>query len=92
MTEAYTALPNIMKYYGRVGNGEITQQGAQVPFNFRLMGSNFSTTATDFLKSIAGFVASMPKGEKIHANWLVNILQTQTTRLNGINVAFLYFS
>lgn len=71
MTEAYASLPNIIKYYGRIENAEIIEPGAQIPFNFRLMGSHMKSTANEIVKSITDFIESLPKGRKIHANWLV---------------------
>lgn len=72
MTEAYSTLNNTIRYYGRAENGKIVEKGAQIPFNFQLMGTNFSTTAVEFKKLITGFIKRLPKGEKIEANWVVS--------------------
>lgn len=72
MTEAYSTLNNTIRYYGRAENGKIVEKGAQIPFNFQLMGTNFSTTAVEYKKIITGFIKRLPKGEKIEANWVVS--------------------
>lgn len=72
MTEAYTSLEKTVQYYGKVENGRVVEYGAQIPFNFQLMGSSMSSTAFDFKKSIIKFIDNLPKGGKIHANWVVS--------------------
>lgn len=73
MTEAYSdTLELLMKYYGRSENGQIVEYGAQIPFNFNLIESSIWTPATEFERLIKEFVDRLPKGEKIHANWVVS--------------------
>ncbi|XP_034948194.1 maltase 1-like [Chelonus insularis] len=63
MSEAYTSLPNIMKYY---------KYGSNVPFNFMFVtGLNNRSRAIDFKRSIDGWLNSIPKGDYI-ANWVVD--------------------
>lgn len=74
MTEVYTTLPNTQKYYGKTdSNNQITEYGAQVPFNFELiMYTNYMSKASDFKKHITEWLDAMPKGDKMHANWVVS--------------------
>lgn len=73
MTEAYTSLPNTLKYYGKVGNGTILKYGSQVPFNFELISyTNFSSKASDYETNIENWLNGMPQGRGIHANWVVS--------------------
>lgn len=39
MTEGYTDLPLVVKYFGKIENGSIVdgQYGAQMPFNFLML-------------------------------------------------------
>lgn len=77
MTEAYSdTLELLMKYYGRPGicNGQIEEYGAQIPFNFNLIHTNYKTSAWEFERLIREFVNHLPHGEKIHANWVVRIM------------------
>lgn len=71
MTEAYTTLNNTMRYYGRIKDGQITENGAQIPFNFQLMDLSKTSSNEDFEKLINEFLVNMPKGDKIQANWVV---------------------
>lgn len=73
MTEAYTSLPNILRYFGRVENGKIVEYGSHVPFNFDLISSvNKLSPASEFKKHIEIWINSMPEGEGIEANWVVS--------------------
>lgn len=73
MTEAYSdTLELLMKYYGRIENGHIVENGAQIPFNFNLIHTNIGTSAWEFERLIKEFMEKLPKGEKIHANWVVS--------------------
>lgn len=73
MTEAYSdTLELLMKYYGRAENGHIVEYGAQIPFNFNLIHTGIETSAWEFQRLIKEFMDHMPKGEKIHANWVVS--------------------
>lgn len=72
MTEAYTTIPNTMRYYGRVENGKIIRYGAQMPFNFQLILHTGATSkATDYKRTVENWLNAMPKGNRIHANWVV---------------------
>lgn len=72
MTEAYTSLPNTLRFYGKVENGVITQKGSQIPFNFELISkTSMGSTSTDFKTNIENWLNGMPKGQGIHANWVV---------------------
>lgn len=73
MTEAYTSIRNTMPYYGGVENGKIVRYGAQIPFNFQLItNTNASSKASDYKRTIESWLNAMPKGDKIHANWVVS--------------------
>lgn len=80
MTEAYTSLENIQKYYGKLNNNVWTK-GAQIPFNFDFItNTDFGSTAKDFKKYIDSWVTGMTNiqkqaNEKLHANWVVSIFQ-----------------
>lgn len=64
MTEAYTSLPNTVKYY---------KYGVNVPFNFMFVtGLNNHSTALDFKRSIDGWINNIPKGGNYIANWVVD--------------------
>lgn len=72
MTEAYSSLPNNLRYYGRVENGEIVEYGSQIPFNFDLItGTGRWSKASEFKQHIEAWINGMPKGKGIHANWVV---------------------
>lgn len=69
MTEAYTSLPNTVKFYGNS-----TFPGSQVPFNFELISyTNISSTAIDFKTNIDNWLKAMPNGTEYRANWVVSI-------------------
>lgn len=72
MTESYTTLPNTIRYYGQVETEKIVRYGGQIPFNFQLiMNTNTSSKASDYKTIIEIWLNAMPKGDKIHANWVV---------------------
>lgn len=74
MTEAYSPLLTLLRNYGKVENGVITEPGAQVPFNFEMVvESDMSTDTYGFVKTIKDWM-NMPKGEKILANWVVSTI------------------
>lgn len=74
MTEAYTSLPNTLKFYGKVENGEIVRYGSQIPFNFELISkTKEATTSYEYKAHIEHWLNGMPKGKHIHANWVVCI-------------------
>lgn len=63
MTEAYTNLPNTVKYY---------EYGVNVPFNFAFVtGLNNHSTALDFKRSIDDWINAIPKGNYV-PNWVVD--------------------
>lgn len=66
MTEAYTSLANIMRYYGD-GFGT---QGAQIPFNFELLTKiNKNSTAGDIKAIVEGYVDHIPSNHS--GNWVL---------------------
>lgn len=66
MTEAYTTLPNTVRYYGET-NG---RPGAQVPFNFELITYlRNGSSAVEAKRIIASWLDAMPTG--VRANWVV---------------------
>lgn len=70
MTEAYTSLPNTIRFYG---SG--TVMGSQIPFNFELISyTNIKSTAGDYKRNIDNWMNAMPKGEQYRANWVVSDL------------------
>lgn len=72
MTEAYTTIPNTMRYYGQIKNGKIIRYGAQMPFNFQLILHTGATSkAIDYKRTVEIWLNAMPNGDKIHANWVV---------------------
>lgn len=73
MTEAYTSLPNTVRFYGKVENGAITKYGSQIPFNFELISkTGKKTTSQEFQTHINNWINAMPKGKGIYANWVVS--------------------
>lgn len=74
MTEAYTSLPNTLRFYGVTNtSGYVIKYGSQIPFNFELISkTSFSSTANDFKVNIDNWMNGMPKGTGIHANWVVS--------------------
>lgn len=73
MTEAYTSLKNTLRFYGKVENGVVMQYGSQIPFNFELISkTTAASTSADFKTHIEGWLNGMPKGNGIHANWVVS--------------------
>lgn len=74
MTEAYTSLPNTLRFYGKVENGQITQYGSQIPFNFELISkTSIKSKSYDFKTNIDNWLNGMPSGKGIHANWVVSM-------------------
>lgn len=65
MTEAYTSLPNIHRYYG---DGK--RNGSQIPFNFHfLRGLDGEPTAQKYVDLINEWLKLMPRG--VQANWVL---------------------
>lgn len=74
MSEAYTTLPNMFKYYGMHRNGVITRYGAEIPFIFEMqVQTRLQSTAAEFKEVIEDCLTLMPKGDRIHMNWIVSI-------------------
>lgn len=74
MTEAYATLANTLRYYGKVTNNEVKQYGSQIPFNFELIShTNVMTKPSEFKSHIQEWINKMPKGGKLHANWVVSV-------------------
>lgn len=76
MTEGYSTLDGMLKYYGRIENGRIVNgiYGAQIPFNFLLLSNTHMETGTWGYKwNIEDWLKNMPKGNKIQANWVVSL-------------------
>jgi alpha-glucosidase len=65
MTEAYTSLENIIKFY-KEGN----RMGSHVPFNFELISNvNTESTAKDYYERINSWLDKVPEG--CQSNWVV---------------------
>lgn len=65
MTEAYTSLDNIIRYYG---DGK--RIGSQIPFNFHFMSNiNKDTSAKRYAELIDEWLKKVPKGAQ--ANWVL---------------------
>lgn len=66
MTEAYTSLENMIRFYGTE-----KRDGANVPFNFELISNvNTASTAKDYKTRIDNWLQRVPKGK--YANWVVS--------------------
>ncbi|XP_022913510.2 maltase 1-like [Onthophagus taurus] len=65
MTEAYTNVKEVMRYYGE--NDAL--DGAQFPFNFDLIGLNVETDARDIVLLVHTWFAYMPVGAT--PNWVL---------------------
>lgn len=65
MTEAYTTLSNIQRYYG---DGK--RNGSHIPFNFNLLSNLNLTSDARVVKELVGdWLKHMP--HDVHANWVV---------------------
>uniref|UniRef100_A0A336M0N4 CSON005788 protein n=1 Tax=Culicoides sonorensis TaxID=179676 RepID=A0A336M0N4_CULSO len=63
LTEAYTSLENILKFYG-----DSTRNGSHVPFNFDLLSNlKITSTAKDIKILVENFLNRVPYGKE--ANW-----------------------
>lgn len=66
MTEAYTSLENMIKFYG-----DGRRNGSNVPFNFEMISNvNKNSTAKDFKLRIDNWLSRVPAGKQ--ANWVVS--------------------
>lgn len=65
MTEGYTSIPNVMRFFG-----DADENGAQIPFNFQLISNLRNTsTAADFVKYVNLWRDSLPEGRR--SNWVL---------------------
>lgn len=65
MTEAYTSLDNIIRYYGTS-----TRNGSNIPFNFELIANvNKESSANDFKTIINRWLEKVPAGRP--SNWVL---------------------
>lgn len=65
MTEAYSSLENMVRYYG-----DGRKNGSQIPFNFEwITRTNINSNAIDFKSHIDGWLSGIPTG--VRANWVV---------------------
>lgn len=86
MTEAYTSLDNLMKYYG---DGK--KNGSHIPFNFEtLMSTSKDSTAKQLQISSENYMNRIPKG--LSANWVLGNHDQRriASRLGGEARADLY--
>ena len=71
MTEAYTSLDNMIKFYG---DGK--RNGSHIPFNFEMISYvNINSTAADYKLRIDNWLNRVPKGK--YANWVVSCFKTK---------------
>uniref|UniRef100_B8RIZ0 alpha-glucosidase n=1 Tax=Culex tarsalis TaxID=7177 RepID=B8RIZ0_CULTA len=65
MTEGYTSIPYVMKFFG---DGE--RNGAQIPFNFQMISNLRKTSnATDFARYANLWLDNLPAGRR--SNWVL---------------------
>lgn len=85
MTEAYTSLENLMKYYGTE-----TRNGSHMPFNFEvLMAMKKDSTAKTLKTTAENYMNHIPNGKS--ANWVLgNHDQRRIYNRLGENRADLY--
>lgn len=68
LTEGYTDIKNVMKYYGNA-----THNGSHLPFNFEFLGNvNKGSDARDMKYYIDKWITYMPVGRT--ANWVVSLM------------------
>lgn len=68
MTEAFTSVQNLMRYFG---DGQ--REGAHMPFNFDLITDvDGSSSANDIKRAVDKFLTYKPINQ--HANWVVSIV------------------
>lgn len=90
MTESYSPIEIVMKYYGNS-----TTEGANMPFNFQLLEQlNNGSSANDYKSAIDYWLKNMPIGRT--ANWVVGnhdqnrvASRLGTDRVDGINMIVL---
>lgn len=88
MAEAYGTVPQMIRYYGESENGTVVRYGAQVPFNFALMGLSQSSKAGDFINTIKVWIDAMPNGVGIHANWVVSTFSLNSKERKKVNLVY----
>lgn len=67
MTEAYSTLDNLIRYYG---DGK--RNGSQIPFNFHLLANtNRASKGAEYKNLIETYMSKIPTG--FEANWVVRI-------------------
>lgn len=72
MAEGYTTLPNVLRYYGEIKDGQIVRNGTHVPFNFILLSNTWMGTGTyGWVWPIQDFLKALPKLPGIHPNWVL---------------------
>lgn len=82
MTEAYTSLENMIKFYG-----DGRRNGSNVPFNFEMISNvNINSTAADYKQRIDNWLARVPHGS--HANWVVSKRSKTPTQECNLMLAF----
>lgn len=82
MTEVYANVTSVMKYYG---SDDESILGAQVPFNFQLIGEmDAENDARDLLFNINKWISYMPLGQT--PNWVVRIEQAPFFISNYIKI------
>jgi alpha-glucosidase len=68
MTEAYTTLEDMFRYYG----DSFGRRGSHVPFNFLMIDNiNNQSTAQDYKNLIDAWIKNMPKESDYVPNWVV---------------------
>lgn len=71
MAEGYTSVINTLRYYGRIENGKIVENGTQIPFNFLLLSNTWMGTGTyGYIQNILDWVNNLPEGAQ--SNWVVS--------------------
>lgn len=68
MTEAYTDIPNTMRFYE--SNDERRRLGAHMPFNFQLIYVSKEASAQHIKGNINTWLDNMPQGHT--ASWVVS--------------------
>lgn len=78
MTEAYTILDRVLNYYGKVKKDNVIgTYCAEIPFIFEMqVKTKHHSSAREIKKTILECVELLPRGEKIHPNWVVSIINT----------------
>lgn len=68
MTEGYTSLENILRFYG----DSFGRRGAQIPFNFEMIDNiNVNSSPQDYKDQIDAWLDNMPQEDDYIPNWVV---------------------